>query len=250
MDISQMPVVEKRSWRGRTRTSRGLDSGHVRQLSLRQEQRRRKVGLDEFGDAKEEEKVNEFIKESTEGVDKEWMMEKKMRSKGEVNWKKGDKLSLIKEDPTGPRAVSGGSNNQVDLVCNSPSHSCHKYRLNHVFHSFCIQHSQEESNAKGTKMVGLSVSSLEADDAKRGRGAKTLVSQTKEEDIISRRRTTFFWDVQRMVITSAPNLPNGQQRRPSMEFRKPEVMSKERAMAVLGLGVKKVKTISLIYRWI
>ena len=86
-------------------------------------------------------------------------------------------------------------------------------------------------------MVGLSVSSLEADVVKRGRGAK---SQPKEEDIVSRRRTTFFWDIQRMVITSAPNLPNGQQRRSSMDFRKPEVMSKERAMAVLGLGVRKV----------
>ena len=110
--------------------------------------------------------------------------------------------------------------------------------------------------AKGRKMVGLSVRSLEADVAKRGRGAKTLVSQSKEEDIVSRRGTTFFWDIQRMVITSAPNLPNGQQRRSSMEFRKSEVMSKERAMAVLNLGVKKVKSLSLIdgfstasYKW-
>ena len=95
-------------------------------------------------------------------------------------------------------------------------------------------------------MVGLSVSNLEADVAKRGRSAKSLVIQSKEEDIISRRGTTFFWDIQRMVITSAPNMPNGLQRRPSMEFRKPEVMSKERAMAVLGLGVKKVKTLSLM----
>ena len=35
---------------------------------------------------------------------------------------------------------------------------------------------------------------------------------------------------------------------PSMEFRKPEVMSKERAMAVLGLGVKKVKN-AIFKRW-
>ena len=105
---------------------------------------------------------------------------------------------------------------------------------NHVFYLVCLQHSQEESTVKGKKMVGLSVSSLEADVAKRGRICKT---QPKEEDIVSRRRTTFFWDIQRMVITSAPN---GLQRRLSMEFRKPEVMSKERAMAVLGLGVKKV----------
>ena len=115
MDISQMPVVEKRSWRGRTRTSRGLESGHARQLSLRQDKRRRKVGLDDFGDAKEEEKVKEFRNEGTEGVDKEWMMEKKTRNKGEVNRKKGNKLSLIKENPTGLRAVSGILEDQVDL---------------------------------------------------------------------------------------------------------------------------------------
>ena len=89
-------------------------------------------------------------------------------------------------------------------------------------------------------MVGLSVSSLEGDVAKRGRSGKTLVSQSMEEDMVSRRRTTFFWDIQRMVITSAPNMSNGQQRRSSMDFRKPEMMSKERAMAVLGLGVRKV----------
>ena len=44
MDISQMPVVERRGGRGR-RTSRGLDSGHATQLSLRQERRRRKGSL-------------------------------------------------------------------------------------------------------------------------------------------------------------------------------------------------------------
>ena len=115
MDISQMPVVEKRSWRGRTRTSRGLESGHARQLSLRQERRRRKVGLEDFEDAKEEERVKGLGNESREEVDKEWMMKKKTRNKGEVNWKKGDKLSLIKENPTGPRAVSGILENQVDL---------------------------------------------------------------------------------------------------------------------------------------
>ena len=81
-------------------------------------------------------------------------------------------------------------------------------------------------------MVGLSVSRLESDLAKQGR-------KVKEEEIV-RRRKTFFWDIQRMVITSAPNMSNGQQRRSSMDFRKPEVMSKERAMAVLGLGVRKV----------
>ena len=113
MDISQMPVVEKRSWRGRTRTSRGLESGHARQLSLRQE--RKKVDWDDFGDAKEEEKAKEFRNDSTEGVDKEWMMEKKTRNKGEVNRKKGNKLSLIKENPTGLRAVSGILEDQVDL---------------------------------------------------------------------------------------------------------------------------------------
>ena len=85
-------------------------------------------------------------------------------------------------------------------------------------------------------MVGLSASSLESDLGKRGR--KTFGQFAKEEDVV-RRRTTFFWDIQRMVITSVPNMPNGQ-RRPLAEYRKPEVMSKERAMAVLGLGVKKV----------
>ena len=104
-------------------------------------------------------------------------------------------------------------------------------------HLFYLQHSQEEGNAKGRRMVGLSASSLESDLGKRGR--KTFGQFAKEEDVV-RRRTTFFWDIQRMVITSVPNMPNGQ-RRPLAEYRKPEVMSKERAMAVLGLGVKKVK---------
>ena len=98
MDISQMPVVERRGGRGR-RTSRGLDSGHATQLSLRQERRRRKGGLakdkEEFGDTKEEKKVKE------ESSDKEWGMEKKVKKRGEV------KLSLIKEDPTWPRGGPG-----------------------------------------------------------------------------------------------------------------------------------------------
>ena len=121
MDISQMPVVEKRTWRGRTRTSRGLESGHATQLSLRQERRRRNVGLKELGDTKEEEeRVKESREESTEGVDKEWMMEKKRKNKGETNWKKevmkpSQKLSLIKEDPTGPRAGSDIIESQVDF---------------------------------------------------------------------------------------------------------------------------------------
>ena len=105
MDISQMPVVERRGGRGR-RTSRGLDSGHATQLSLRQERRRRKGGLakdEEFGDTKEEEKVKEFRKES---LDKEWGMERNVKNRGEVHWRKGvkpDKLSLIKEDSTWQR---------------------------------------------------------------------------------------------------------------------------------------------------
>ena len=82
-------------------------------------------------------------------------------------------------------------------------------------------------------MVGLSVRSLESDLAKHGR-------RGKEEENIVRRGKTFFWDIQRMVITSAPNMTTGQQRRSLVEYRKPEAMSKERAMAVLGLGVKKV----------
>ena len=110
MDISQMPVLERRG-RGR-RTSKGLDSGHASQLSLRQERRRRKDGLakdEEFGDTNEEENLKESQKES---LDKEWGMEKKMKSRGElVNWRKEvkpDKLSLIKEDPTGARAGRPG----------------------------------------------------------------------------------------------------------------------------------------------
>ena len=111
MDISQMPVLERRG-RGR-RTSKGLDSGHASQLSIRQERRRRKDGLrkdeEEFGDTNEEEKVNESRKESP---DKEWGMEKKMKNRGElVNRRKGvkpDKLSLIKGDPTGPRGGRPG----------------------------------------------------------------------------------------------------------------------------------------------
>ena len=95
-----------------------------------------------------------------------------------------------------------------------------------------LQLAQEESNNKGRRMVGLSASSLESDLAKQGR-------KGREEDVV-RRRKTFFWDIQRMVITSAPNMTNGQQRRSLVEYRKPEAMSKERAMAVLGLGVKKV----------
>ena len=110
MDISQMPVVERRGGRGR-RTSRG-------QLSLRQERRRRKEGSakdeEEFGDTKEEEKVKEFRKESS---DKEWGMDKKGKNRGEVDWRKGvkpDKLSLIKEDPTGPRGGPGILDTQVE----------------------------------------------------------------------------------------------------------------------------------------
>ena len=110
MDISQMPVVERRGGRGR-RTSKGLDSGHATQLSLRQERRRRKGGLakdeEEFGDTKEKKKVNEFQKES---LDKEWGMEKKVKKRGEV------KLSLIKEDPTGPRGGLGILETQVELI--------------------------------------------------------------------------------------------------------------------------------------
>ena len=221
MDISQMPVVERRGGRGR-RTSRGLDSGHATQLSLRQERRRRKGGLakdeEEFGDTKEEKKVNEFQKES---LDKEWGMEKKVKKRGKV------KLSLIKEDPTGPRGGPRILETQVEL--RSPPDSCF---LSPIYIFCLLQHSQEESSDKGRRMVGLSVSRLESDLAKQGR-------KVKEEEIV-RRRKTFFWDIQRMVITSAPGITNGQQRRSLVEYRKPEAMSKERAMAVLGLGVKKV----------
>ena len=106
------------------------------------------------------------------------------------------------------------------------------YNVSPIYIFCLLQHSQEESNDKGRRMVGLSVSRLESDLAKQGR-------KVKEEEIV-RRRKTFFWDIQRMVITSAPGITNGQQRRSLVEYRKPEAMSKERAMAVLGLGVKKV----------
>ena len=116
MDISQMPVGERRGGRGR-RTSRGQAAAN--QLSLRQERRRRKEGSakdeeEEFGDTKEEEKVKEFRKESS---DKEWGMDKKGKNRGEVDWRKGvkpDKLSLIKEDPTGPRGGPGILDTQVE----------------------------------------------------------------------------------------------------------------------------------------
>ena len=113
-----------------------------------------------------------------------------------------------------------------------------------MWHLHFLQNSQEESNAKGRRMVGLSASRLESDLAS---GQKPK----EGDDLLSRRRKTFFWDIQRMVITSAaPNLTHGQQRRSLVEYRKPEAMSKERAMTVLGLGVRKVKKLEkrlLIY---
>ena len=114
MDISQMPVVERRGGGRGRRTSRGLDLGHATQLSIRQERRRRKGGLakgeEEFGDTKEE-KVKE-----KESLDKEWGMERNVKNRGEVHWRKGvktDKLSLIKEDSTGQRGGPGISETQV-----------------------------------------------------------------------------------------------------------------------------------------
>ena len=71
MDISQMPVVERRGGGRGRRTSRGLDLGHATHLSIRQERRRRKGGLakgeEEFGDTKEE-KVKEKDKKERKRV--------------------------------------------------------------------------------------------------------------------------------------------------------------------------------------
>ena len=93
-------------------------------------------------------------------------------------------------------------------------------------------------------MVELSVRSLEGDVASKQRKSS---GPSKVDGIGGNRRTTYFWDIQRMVATAAPNV----QRRSSVEYRKPEAMSKERAMAVLGLGVKKVtfpqKTVAPIF---
>ena len=49
------------------------------------------------------------------------------------------------------------------------------------------------------------------------------------------QRGTFFWDIQEMVVSS--ELGRGRVR----EDRRVQLMSKERAMGVLGLGVRKVR---------
>ena len=88
-------------------------------------------------------------------------------------------------------------------------------------------------------VVRLSVRSLESDLINGRRNSYKILGQAaKEEAIINNRRATYFWDIQRMVSNSVPS--GQQQKRSTLDYRKPETMSKERAMGVLGLGVKKV----------
>ena len=49
------------------------------------------------------------------------------------------------------------------------------------------------------------------------------------------QRGTYFWDIQEVVVSS--ELGRGSVR----EDRRVQLMSKERAMGVLGLGVRKVR---------
>ena len=54
------------------------------------------------------------------------------------------------------------------------------------------------------------------------------------------QRGTFFWDIQEMVVSS--ELGRGRVR----EDRRVQLMSKERAMGVLGLGVRKVGIVLVV----
>ena len=93
MDISQMPVVEKRG-RGR-RASRGPDPSHS--TSLKKERRVRKLDLvkveEEFGGSK----GTEGVKQSSTGGSH---MRKEESSRG---MERKDRLSLIREDSTSLR---------------------------------------------------------------------------------------------------------------------------------------------------
>ena len=93
MDISQMPVVEKRG-RGR-RSSRGLDPSHS--VALKKERRARKLDLvkveEEFGGSK----GTEGAKQSSRGGS---YVRKEENFRG---MEKKDRLSLIREDSTSLR---------------------------------------------------------------------------------------------------------------------------------------------------
>ena len=125
MDISQMPVVERRG----KRTPRGLDSSRVTQLSLRKERRRRKVGLaeEEFGGKGEVEQFRTGEgKEGSEDADKEWGMGKMMNQ----GVKSDKQLSLIKEDPTVFAGWPCLLQPQVDQTCHFVK-DVHFYSENH-----------------------------------------------------------------------------------------------------------------------
>ena len=105
--------------------------------------------------------------------------------------------------------------------------------------SFYSQHYKARINMDRQNVVRLSVRSLESDLINGRRNSYKILGQAaKEEAIINNRRATYFWDIQRMVSNSVPS--GQQQKRSTLDYRKPEAMSKERAMGVLGLGVKKV----------
>ena len=126
-------------------------------------------------------------------------------------------------------------------LCSKTSFNASEKYKNFPFNS---QHRKTRINMDRQNVVRLSVRSLESDLINGRRNSYKILGQAaKEEAIINNRRATYFWDIQRMVSNSVPS--GQQQRRSTLDYRKPEVMSKERAMGVLGLGVKKVKNQSL-----
>ena len=122
-------------------------------------------------------------------------------------------------------------------LCSKTNFNASEKYENFLFYS---QHHKARINMNRQNVVRLSVRSLETDLINGRRNSYKILGQAaKEEAIINNRRATYFWDIQRMVSNSVPS--GQQQRRSTLDYRKPEAMSKERAMGVLGLGVKKVR---------
>ena len=126
-------------------------------------------------------------------------------------------------------------------LCSKTSFNASEKYKNFPFNS---QHRKTRINMDRQNVVRLSVRSLESDLINGRRNSYKILGQAaKEEAIINNRRATYFWDIQRMVANSVAS--GQQQRRLSLDFRKPEAMSKESAMGFFGLGVKKGRNQSL-----
>jgi len=210
VDLTQMPVVEERR---RKEGRRGIDCSHTSYLSLREE---RKNFFREVERGKEDEKMK---KERRDGERKEERQQLGVREEG-VRSRSTPPYShnLRREGLTEPTAHTGPRRSGPEATQ-------------------LIPQGKRPAASKARSLLSLAVRNVEA-DVRHRRVKETIAALhrgRKRPEVGPVQRGTFFWDIQEMVVSS--ELGRGRVR----EDRRVQLMSKERAMGVLGLGVRKVR---------